>query len=84
MNELVGWGIALVFLVLGVFLGNFLARITSEELRAGQRWFYTLIVASLVLSVFALLLGNDALLFFMLFIAIVTSRSLKKPVKKKV
>lgn len=69
-------GIAL--LALGIPIGNLLAKATKEELKSGKKYFKILIIASLVGALVFLILGNDILLFSLLFIAIVTSRSLKK------
>lgn len=69
-------GIAL--LILGIPIGNLLAKVTKEELKQGKKYFKSLIILSLVGAVIFLILGNDALLFGLLFIAVVTSRSLKK------
>lgn len=67
-------GIAI--LLLGIPIGNLLAKKTKEELRAGQKWFRLIIIISLICSVIALAVKNDALFFSFLFIALVTSRSL--------
>jgi uncharacterized membrane protein YeaQ/YmgE (transglycosylase-associated protein family) len=73
-NLLIGIGI----LILGFFIGNFLAKKTKEELKAGQKWFKIIIILGLVGAVAGLILGNDFLLFSFSFIALVTSRSIKK------
>ncbi|MBU2104665.1 MAG: hypothetical protein KKF67_02740 [Nanoarchaeota archaeon] len=65
-------------LVLGIPLGNFLAKMTKEELKSGQRWFKLIIIFSFIGAIIFLILREDTLLFTMLFIAVVTSRSLKK------
>ncbi len=77
MEELVKIIIGIVFLLLGIPIGDFLARITKEELKSGQKWFKIIIIASLIGGVVGLVIGNDALFFSFLFIAIVISRSLK-------
>lgn len=69
------FGIA--FLIAGYFLGGFLARMTKEELKQGRKWFKLIILICLIASLISLILRNDALFFTFLFIAIVTSRSLK-------
>lgn len=69
-------GILVVFL--GIPIGNYLAKITKEELAEGRRWFKLIIILSIIGAVIGLVKGNDALLFTLLFIAVVTSRSLKK------
>jgi len=78
MEELYKLLIAIGFLILGIPIGGLLARMTKEELKQGKNYFKYLIVVSLVGAIVFLILGNDALLFGMLFIAIVASRSLKK------
>jgi hypothetical protein len=77
MLEIIKIIIGLFILILGIFIGDFLARITKEELRYGQLWFKLIIIISIICGVVSLLLGNDVLLFSFLFTAIVTSRSLK-------
>jgi len=78
MQEIIKIPAGIVFLVLGIPIGNLLARWTNEELKAGQKWFKIIIFFSLIGSVVSLIFGNDALLFTFLFIMIVTSRSLKE------
>ncbi len=65
-------------LLLGFFLGNFLAKITEYELKRGQMWFKIITLLGLIGGVIGLILGNDILFFSFSFIAIVTSRSIKK------
>ncbi len=65
-------------LLLGIPLGNYLAKQTKEELKSGQRWFKLIIIISLIGGFVGLIIGNDVLLFSFFFIAIVTSRSLYK------
>jgi hypothetical protein len=78
MQELVKIFIGILFLALGIPIGNYLARITKEELRDGRVWFRLIIIFSLIFGTAGLILGNDVLLFTMFFIAVVTSRSLKR------
>ena len=77
MNELLKFAIAILVLALGIPIGNYLAKQTKEELRQGRLWFKLIIILSLIGALVFLILGNDALLFTLLFISIVTSRSLK-------
>lgn len=77
MNELLTFIIGVVVLALGIPIGNYLAKLTKEELRSGERWFTLIIIVSLVCAIASLVIGNDALLFAFLFMAIVTSRSLR-------
>lgn len=68
--------IGIIFLILGFFIGNFLAKKTEEELKPGKPYFKIIIYISLIGSIISLFLRNDSLLFAFLFIIIVTSRSL--------
>ncbi len=68
----------MIVLLLGFPIGSWLVKITKDELKSGQKWFKLLIIISFIGAVISLILGNDVLLFGFLFIAIVTSRSLKK------
>ncbi|HLC86684.1 MAG TPA: hypothetical protein VJH65_00190 [Candidatus Nanoarchaeia archaeon] len=70
--------IGIFVLLLGIPIGNFLAKTTKEELKAGQKWFKLLIMISLIGGFAGLILSNYILLFSFFFIAIVTSRSLRK------
>jgi len=70
--------IGILVLILGIPIGDYLAKATKEELRQGRLWFKLIIILSLIGALVFLILGNDALLFALLFIAIVTSRSLKR------
>ena len=78
MQELIKLVIGIVFLALGIPIGNLLAKITKEELKSGRKWFKLIVVVSLIFGVVGLIIGNDILLFSLFFIAIVTSRSLGK------
>ena len=70
--------IGIAILALGIPVGDLLAKITKEELKAGKFYFKMLIILSLIGAIVFLILGKDVLLFSLLFIAIVTSRSLKR------
>ena len=78
MNELIKLIIGIIILGLGFPIGLFLARVTKDELRVGQKWFRLLIVVSLIGGFIGLILKNDYIMFSFFFIAIVTSRSLKR------
>ena len=78
MVEFINIIIGVVVLILGIPIGSFLASKTKEELKSGQVWFKTIIVLSLIGAVAAVFLRSDVFFFSSLFIAIVTSRSLKK------
>lgn len=70
--------ISITILILGIPSGNFLAKITKEELESGQKWFKFIIIICFIGAVISLFFSKDFILFTFLFIAIVTSRSLKK------
>ncbi len=76
MNEILKLAIGLVILALGIPIGNYLAKLTKEELKEGSMWFKLIIVFCVIGAILGLIFKNDVLLFSLLFIAIVTSRSL--------
>ncbi len=78
MQEILKIIIGVGILLLGIPLGSYIAKKAKEELKDGQRWFKLIIVISLSCSVISLIARNDSLFFSFLFIAIVTSRSLKQ------
>ena len=78
MTEIVNLLIGVVVLALGFPLGIYLARVTSDESKEGQKWFKLITIIGLVGVLVGLISGNDVLLFSFAFIAIVTSKSLKK------
>lgn len=78
MNELFQFLTGIIVLILGFPIGNFLAKITKEELKDGQIWFKLIILISFISAFISIFLEKDFLLFSFLFIGIVTSRSLKK------
>jgi len=69
--------IALAVLLLGVPIGNILARYTKEELKVGKMWFKLLMFVGVVGGIISLIFQQDALMFTFFFIAIVSSRSLR-------
>ena len=68
--------IGVVILLLGFPIGYYLAKITKEELKAGQKWFKLVVFISILCAIISLMILNDILLFAFLFMAIVASRSL--------
>jgi len=78
MKEILSIIIGIAVLIIGIPIGNILAKNTHEELEDGKKWFLLLIFLSLIGAIISLIFGKDSLLFAFLFIAIVTSRSLKK------
>lgn len=78
MQEIYKLIIGIFVLALGFPFGFYLSKITKEELKSGQKWFKLIIIISLLGGFIGLIMGKDILLFSSFFIAIVTSRSLKK------
>ncbi|MBI2043330.1 hypothetical protein HYT25_02995 [Candidatus Pacearchaeota archaeon] len=78
MSELLKLLIGIAVLLLGIPIGSFIARLTKEELKEGQKWFKVLILIGIFGAGVSLYLKNDYLLFTFLFIAITASRSLRK------
>ena len=78
MTETLNILIGTIVLILGIPIGNFLAKYTKEELKDGKLWFKLIILVGLIGGVVGLIIKNDVLLFSFLFIAVVTGRSLKK------
>jgi uncharacterized membrane protein YfcA len=77
---LIGAGV----LVLGIPIGVILAKFTKEELKEGKFWFKLIIISSLIGAILGLIFRNDVLLFSLLFIAVVTSMSLKNKKREKI
>lgn len=82
MKEIFQFLIAIAILILGIPIGNILAKNTKEELKDGRIWFITLILLCLIGVIISLIFRNDILLFTLLFIAVVTSRSLETKRRK--
>lgn len=78
MQEIANLLIGIVVLLLGFPIGSYLAKKTKEELKPGQKWFKLIITLSLIGGLIGLIINNDVLLFGFFFIAVVTSRSLRK------
>jgi len=77
MQEIIKILFGIVFLIVGYFAGDFLAKMTKEEIKSGQKYFKLIIVISTFGVIAGLISKNDVLLFSFAFIAIVTSRSIK-------
>jgi hypothetical protein len=77
MQELIRLIIGIAVLLLGIPLGDFLARVTNDEQEKGQWWFRFIILLALIGGFVGLIIGNDIILFSFFFIAIITSRSLR-------
>lgn len=82
MNELLKLLIGTAILLLGIPLGNFLARQTKEELKDGQKWFKLIIIISLLGGFTGFLIGSDFIMFSFFFITVVALRSIKYSDKK--
>lgn len=78
MTEILNILIGIVVLLLGIPIGNFLAKYTKDESKDGQRWFKIIIFVGLVGGFIGLIIGNDAIMFSLFFISIVSSKSLRK------
>ena len=78
MTEILKILIGVIVLILGIPIGNLLAKYTKEELKDGRKWFNLLIFIGLLGGVIGLIIGNDVLMFSFLFIAVVVSRSLRR------
>lgn len=75
MIELVA---GIFILLLGIPIGFFIAKLTREELKEGQKWFKIVIFFGISGAIISLYLKNDYFLFTSLFVAITTSMSLRK------
>lgn len=82
MDETIRILLGILILLAGIPIGNFLAKITKEELSQGQIWFKLIVLMGFIGSIVSLILRNDVLFFTFLFIVIVTSRSLKQRRRK--
>jgi hypothetical protein len=78
MQEVYKLLIGIGVLILGIPIGIILAKKTKEELKEGRKWFKVIVLISSFGGLLGLVLGNDALMFSLLFIAVVTSAGLKK------
>ena len=78
MQEIIKLLLGIGVLLLGIPIGNYLAKVTKDEMKSGKKWFRRIVILSLVGVIVGLITGNDTLMFTFAFIAIVTSRSLKK------
>ena len=70
--------IGVIVLILGIPIGNILAKYTKEELKDGRKWFNLLIFIGLIGGLVGAIIQNDSLMFSFLFIAVVTIRSLRR------
>lgn len=70
--------IGIAVLILGFPIGNFLAKITKDEIKLGKFWIKIIIFLSGIGAIISLIFQNDALFFSFLFFMIIASRSLKR------
>jgi len=78
MLEMLKILIGVIVLILGIPIGNILAKYTKEELKDGRKWFNLLIFIGLIGGLIGAIIQNDSLMFSFLFIAVVTIRSLRR------
>ena len=78
MQEIFQLLIGVAFLALAFPIGDILAKKTKEELKASKKWFKIIVYVSLFGGVVGMLISNDVLMFSFFFMALVTSRSLRK------
>ncbi len=78
MEQIYQLFIGVIVLALGIPIGNMLAESTKEELCRLRKWLNLMVVSCLLAALVFLLVGNDVILFTLLFMAIVISRCIKK------
>jgi len=78
MQEIFKLLIGVAVLVLAFPIGDILTKKTKEELKQGRIWFKIIVYVSLVGGVVGMLIENDVLMFSFFFMALVTSRSLRR------
>ena len=78
MQEIFKLLIGVAVLILAFPIGDILAKKTKEELKQGRIWFKIIVYVGLVGGVVGMFIGNDVLMFSFFFMALVTSRSLRK------
>ncbi len=76
MQEIIKLLFGVLVLILGIPIGNLLAKVAKDELKQGRKWFKLIVNLSLLGGLIGLIISNDVLMFAFFFIAIVTSRSL--------
>jgi len=81
MEEIYLVFIGMGVLALGILIGEVLARVTEDEIGKGQKWFKTIVIVGILGAIVTLIFKNDFIFFGFLFMAIVTSRSLKGKTK---
>lgn len=77
MEELLKLTIGTFVLIMGIPIGKFLSRVTSEEMEMGRPWFKLIVGVSFISGIVCLFLREDFLMFSFFFMTIVTTQSLK-------
>jgi len=78
MQEIFKLLIGVAVLILAFPIGDILAKKTKEELKQGRIWFKIIVYVGLVGGVVGMFIGNDVLMFSFFFMALITSRSLRR------
>jgi cytochrome bd-type quinol oxidase subunit 1 len=75
--------IAIILLILAIPIGYLIAWLARDELVDGRKWFYSILIASALLSVLFAKLGYEEATIALAFIAIVSFISIIKSKDKK-
>lgn len=78
MQEILKLFIGILVLLVGIPIGNFLAKTAKDELKSGRKWFKLIILICMIGAIIGLIFRDDVLLLSFLFMIVVTERSLKK------
>ena len=78
MTQIIQFFIGILFLILAIPFGLFLAYFTKEELKSGKKYFLVICSVSAFGAIVSLILMKDIFLFTFLFIGTVAAMSLKK------
>jgi len=78
MQEILKLLIGIGVLLLGIPIGKFLAKVTAEEQKKWQPRFKLITFIGIIGGFVGLIIRNDVILFTFFFIAMVTSRNIKK------
>lgn len=77
MELIIKYLIGIVVLLTAFPIGDYLARITREELKDGKKYFKLILIASVLGTILGIILMKIELIFWFLFVMIVTKRSLR-------
>ena len=78
MELIIRYLLGVVILIIAFPLGNYLAKITKEELKEGRKWFRLIIILNTVGIVIGIAMIKIELIFWFGFVMIITWRSMKK------